>query len=526
MRSNFADDVQRCAILPKTMVTDAQLTTSGFDHARERAMVQIRSFFGYFSGSRLARVIAVIGLYALPAFLFLRRFGITDWDIWWHMATGRWILQHHAIPRTEPFTSIGVGQTWVAYSWVFDVLTEYLYRWFGFVGIVVYEALFHLVLGIALFHLVKSLLPHFWRSVAVTVLGLYVIDYLVSPRSSMLTILFGIVVLDILLSVRRTGNTRVLWLLAPIFVLWANWHIQFVYGLILVGVFAAEPLVNRIVWGKAAAVPPATSKPFWIALAGSVVATCVNPVGPYVYSIIPELMHEPKVFLIVDELRAMSFRQPQHYVVVLLALCAAVAIGWRRERKLLWPILLVFATVVALRSVKEIWFLSTIATCAIADGWVAGAWQERALFATRERLLVAVAVVAMLVAGWRRYDVSNAWLEMQVAGNFPEVASQYIEKNHLQGPLYNDFNWGGYLIWRLPGLLVSMDGRTNVYGDERVAHSMEVWGGKPVWKDDPELTGAKIILAKKNAPLTSILRLDPRYKIVFEDVQAVVFQPR
>jgi hypothetical protein len=148
------------------------------------------------------------------------------------------------------------------------------------------------------------------------------------------------------------------------------------------------------------------------------------------------------------------------------------------------------------------------------------------LFSSRERLLVAVAVLAVLVGGWRRYDVSNAWLEMQVAGNFPEVAAQYMDKNHLQGPLYNDFNWGGFLIWRLPGLLVSMDGRTNVHGDERVAHSIAIWSGKPEWVNDPELTHANIILAKKNAPLTSILRLDPRYKIVFEDVQAVIFQPR
>ena len=508
------------------MVTNIPPMATSFDNLRDHATKRGRSFIAYFSENKLARVIALIAIYAMPAFLFLRRFGVTDVDIWWHMATGRWILQHHAIPRTEPFALYGVGQPWIAYSWLFDLATECLYRWFGFLGIVIYEALLHLILAIALFHLVKSLLPHFWKSVALTGLCLYVIDYMVSPRPGMLTIFLGIVELDILISVRRTGNPRKLLLLPVIFVLWTNWHIQFVYGLILLGVFAAEPLANRIVWGKNAVVPLSPSKPFWLALLASFVATFANPAGPFLYATVREYMNEPKVFLIVDELRAMSFRQPQHYIVILLALGAALAIGWRREKCLLWPLLLVFATCVALRSVKEIWFLATIATCAIADGWVSGAWQERPFLVVRERLLVAAGVAAILVAGWRRYDVSNVWLEMQVAGNFPEVASQYIEKNQLQGPLYNDFNWGGYLIWRLPGLLVSMDGRTNVHGDERVAHSMAVWGGKPEWKDDPELTRANIILAKKNAPLTSILRLDPRFKIVFEDVQAVVFQPR
>ncbi len=171
----------------------------------------MRVVFSHLGNNRIVRLFAVVGIYAMPAFLFLRRFGVTDVDIWWHMATGRWILQHHAFPTTEPFSAGGAGRPWIAYSWLFDITTEYLYRWFGFVGIVVYELLFHIVLGIALFHLVKSLLPHFWRSIALTGVCLYVIDYMVTPRPGMLTILLGIVELDILLSVRRTGRARKLW---------------------------------------------------------------------------------------------------------------------------------------------------------------------------------------------------------------------------------------------------------------------------------------------------------------------------
>jgi hypothetical protein len=80
----------------------------------------------------------------------------------------------------------------------------------------------------------------------------------------------------------------------------------------------------------------------------------------------------------------------------------------------------------------------------------------------RERPIVALWVTAWLVIAYRRSDVSNSWLEMQVVGSFPEGASQFIEKHHLNGPLFNDFNRGGFLIWRLPQLPVAMDGRTNV----------------------------------------------------------------
>jgi len=508
------------------MVTTSKPVISQFEYVRARFMDRLLASFRFLSNAPLARVSAVIAICSMPAFFFIARFSVTDPDIWWHLATGRWILQHHAIPRTDPFSAYGIGKEWINYSWAFDVVVEWFYRWFGFVGIVLYQIIVQLVLAIALFQLVRSLLPHFWRSIAVTALGLFALDYIVGPRPGMLTVFFAILELGILLSVRRTGNTRRLWALPPMLLLWANWHIQFVYGLMLLGVFATEPILNRILLRGEVQKPAAPSKSFWIALLASVFATCVNPAGPFVYSIVLELMHQPKVYALVDELRSMSFRSPQHYVAMFLALGAAMAIGWRRDRRLLWPILLSISAIVAFRSVKEIWFLATISTCAIADGWVFGHIRVRPLFSFRERLLVAVGILAVLVIGWRRYDLSSAWVEMGVAGNFPEVASQYIEKHRLQGPLFNDFNWGGFLIWRLPGLPVAMDGRTNVHDDESVAHSLAVWNGKPEWAQDPELASAKIILAKKTTALASILRLDPRFKIVFEDQQAILFQPR
>jgi len=73
---------------------------------------------------------------------------------------------------------------------------------------------------------------------------------------------------------------------------------------------------------------------------------------------------------------------------------------------------------------------------------------------------------------------------------------------------------------------VAIDGRTNVHGDERVAHSSAVWSDKPGWDTDPELVHANIILAARDSTFAALLRLDPRFKIIFEDIQTDVFQPR
>jgi hypothetical protein len=77
---------------------------------------------------------------------------------------------------------------------------------------------------------VRSLLPRFWRAAAITGVGLYAMSWIIGPRPGMLTILFSMIELNILLSVRRTGTTKKLWLLPPMFVIWANWSFNLCTG--------------------------------------------------------------------------------------------------------------------------------------------------------------------------------------------------------------------------------------------------------------------------------------------------------
>jgi hypothetical protein len=476
----------------------------------------------------VVQLLAVIAMYSYTALRLIRHFSVVDPDIWWHIATGRWILQHHALPVNDPFSMYGATRPWLVYSWAFDLGAQTLFARFGLVGIFLLQVAVHVLVAAALYHLVKSLLPDFWRALALTAVSLYAISFIYAPRPGMATVLFTILELGTLLAVRRGESPKRLWLLPLIFVAWANIHIQFVYGLGLLGVFACEPILMRalrLTSDEETRTAFARARYLWAALGACLLATLVNPYGPKLYATVFDYMQQPKAYSLVMELRAMSFRQPEHYVAAFLGLCAAVAIGWRRERRPLWPMLLAIAAFVAFRSVKEIWFLSVIAASAIADGWVPIV-RERSL-ATREmwrnRLFVGAGVLALLLLAYRRYDVSNDWIAMQVAGSFPEASVSYIEKHQLPGPLYNDFTWGGYLIWRLPWLRVANDGRTNVHGDARVEQDWKVWSGKPGWDSDPELSAANLIVADKKYALTELLKRDARYRLVFEDKDAAVF---
>jgi hypothetical protein len=79
------------------------------------------------------------------------------------------------------------------------------------------------------------------------------------------------------------------------------------------------------------------------------------------------------------------------------------------------------------------------------------------------------------------------------------------------------------LIWSLPRLLVSMDGRTNLHGDQRIERSFNTWSGLRGWESDPELMKARLVIGDVNHALTAIMRTDPRFKLVYEDAIATVF---
>src|SRR4051812_29381417 len=64
-----------------------------------------------------------------------------DEDTWWHLAVGKWIVDHKAVPTEDPFSRIGQEQhiPWVAYSWLHEVGLYGAFRLGGLSGVVVFR---------------------------------------------------------------------------------------------------------------------------------------------------------------------------------------------------------------------------------------------------------------------------------------------------------------------------------------------------------------------------------------------------
>src|SRR5438128_6219922 len=167
----------------------------------------------------------------LTALLAFRR--LDDTDMWWHLAAGRWIVEHHAIPRTDTLSYMLHDAPWINLQWLFDLSVYSLYRTGGPTLLVLASTLLY---AGATALLLKSLRLALGPIAAclMTLWGVAIAQGRFVIRPEMASFLFLEIVLFVCATGSRTGGRR-LWLLPPVLAFWANTHGLFVIGAFVIG---------------------------------------------------------------------------------------------------------------------------------------------------------------------------------------------------------------------------------------------------------------------------------------------------
>jgi len=464
---------------------------------------------------------AITAVLAVPALLIITSgTAVTDPDIWWHLRTGQWMVEHRAWPQTDPFSSWAAGHSWAAYSWTFELLMLALYRQWGLPGIVFYTAVAALLIAWALLRLLRRYLRPA-EAAGLTALGMYLLYPMIWPRPGMLTIVFFILQLGFVLRARLDHDTSRGWWLPVLYLVWVNFHIQFIYGLFILVVAALEPFIRKLLGMTVDNRDWSTSRSLGKVFGICFLVTLINPYFISIYAVVWEYARQTKAFQYIIELQALDFRRVKDYVELFLAMATAFVMGWKRQVRPLLVILVIAATIAAFRAERDAWFLVAVSLAVIAYS-LSGEIQSARL-PQQHKAFVAAAVSLILVAGGILSHGSRpSSLASEMTEAFPVRACQFLEAGHYTGPLFNVLDWGGYLIWRLPQMQVAIDGRTNLYGDNYLSLMEDSWDGKPVWAFNKELDNAKVILAPSALPLTSILENLAKYQVVYDDGFAVV----
>lgn len=469
-------------------------------------------------GIRWAQALILLALYILPTLWCFRTAGFADVDVWWHMRSGEWILQHHSIPQTDPFSIFGAGKPWNAYSWLFDILIFQLFQKLGLTGLVTYSIAMVFAFVVLLHRMIRHLQPDFTIGILLTFAAAFCIAGLDSPRSWWFSILFFIIEVDILMQVRKSGKTRSLAWLPLVFALWANLHIQFIDGLIVMFLALMESVV-ALRWRRIEGSIPAGRLAAVSALC--MAAPLANPAGWGIYKTAYDTATQPGILYKISEMQSLSFRSLNDFGVLFFALLATAVLARARRTALFELLLLAFAVIVSFRSERDAWVV-VITACAILAAELPSTGANRLRLKTPAIAAVGMAAALLVAFVFEALHVDNARMQSVLAEHMPVRAVEVVKARGYGGPLFNDFNWGGYLMWdlRMP---VTIDGRAQVYGDDQLNQSLETWGGGPEWRSDPYLAKAGLVIGPAGSPLVQLLRMDSRFKLVFEDEVAAVF---
>ncbi|MFM7148715.1 MAG: hypothetical protein ACKO23_02630 [Gemmataceae bacterium] len=455
---------------------------------------------------------------------------LTDPDIWWHLRVGQWIVDNGRLPLNDPFSLPGQSVRWIAYSWLFEVVLYEGYRHLGLWAILLCRILGSMAVILGYFALAWHLTRRFMPSIVLTALVVLVITPVLNERPWLITILGSQATLAVLLRFQEPGSLpRWVWLLPLVFVLWANTHIQFVYGLILLAIGLVAPLADRLLPTAFQGTALVAWEPRWWKLAGlaagCIAATLATPFHWHLYEVVVEYATQPGPFRWVDELMAPNFRDPADWVLLALTCLACVCLRGHSRGSFAW-ILLACAVILGFRARRDGWIVGLTAL------FVIGTYLRDRLSSSEEPwpgvflwIGTSLAVLGSLALASSLRDLREPALEKVVAHHFPAKAVQHIQEQRYPGPLFNPFDWGGYLIWALPEYPVTLDGRTNLHGDSRIERHLSVWAGQRSWKTDPDLSGAGLILVPVSTPLYSLLKADTAYRKTHEDELAAVFVP-
>lgn len=469
------------------------------------------------------RALIWVLVYSIPTFQSI--LPVDDPDLWWHLRTGQWILQHGYVPMVDTFSTYGMGKPWIAYSWLFEIIIYVIYSMSGLIGIVIFTMLMSLLIALTVHALIRRAQLPFVIEITLMAVALGSMKPVISPRSWLFSILFFAVELLVVFNVRRSGKTILLWTLPPLFAIWANFHIQFIYGLAVIGFLLAEVIFNRFYHPKPVTKPSASiqlAPLFGVAIA-SILAIFLTPYHYHLLRPILEISTQTGAFLNVSELHPLFFRSPADWFVLGLTLIAVFVLGWERKWQMFPLLLLLMGVALGFRARRDAWVV--VLTAVAIVGYFRSFDASKDEFSiTKPRILgIAAAILffAYLIGDYR--GITKQRLQIFVEQRFPAKAVDFIIENRLSGPLFNNFDWGGYLIWRLHNLPVSIDNRMNVHGDDRIERSLATWAGYEGWRKDPELATARLVVAELWRPLVSLLRADPRFKLVYQDSTAAVF---
>ncbi len=465
------------------------------------------------------RFLPIAMLITLGTFL-----GATDLDLWWHLRTGQLIISGYPMMSSDPFSWTTSGRTWFLHEWLSEAIIYWVQSNLGF-GVAVAISAISIVTTLAIaYRLALRVCSRELIVAGVLLLSATMLLQFATVRPQVFTwLFFAIFVRQLYLNYQ--GERVSLWPLPLLMVVWSNMHLGYLFGLMTVWIW----VVSIFLRDPRAGFGP-VREPLILAVLCSL-APAISPIGPRALLVpVDYLGNHSVAFSSIVEWRSPDFHSIR-FVPLLASLATLLATGLPTGRRHLFGLLLsLVVLVLTLMSLRNIPLFAVvflpIASQAIAQRWPGQRGRLQIGIPAMNWALVTI-TTALLIAMLSLLKDSQVHSEPNVSEDLPSAGVAYIREHELGSRMLNSYEWGGYLIAELyPQVKVSIDGRSELYGNELLSQYLTLVNLEPGWRTQLARMGPDFILLPKKAALAEELRYEPGWKLAFEGPVEVIFIPK
>jgi hypothetical protein len=465
----------------------------------------------------------LLGTLLVAVNVFIERSLRIEPDTWWHTKLGEIILSTKHWPQVDTWSFTAYGLPRVAYEWGGEVALALTWRLGGLRGL---EALLMLLTSVILL-----LLYHYTYLRCGNSKAAFVATLLVTPIAAMCFTLrpqligyIFLLITMIFLERFRLGLQKTVWILPPLFLLWVNTHSSFCLGFVFLGLYWASGLVT-FSWGGLSAERWRPSQRLHLELVAllSLMVLPLTPYGTRLATVPFEVASSlPVNFANIMEWQPLpiGFWQAKLLLVFLFVfIIAQVTLRPRyRLEELAFFFLVAYSTFVHCRFAILYALVFAPLAAPILCRWVPtydARFDKRALNAA----LIVVAVVTMA-----HYFPSQANLREKIKEAYPVQAVEYLQQHPVPGPMFNEYGFGGYLVWSMPTHKVFIDGRGDVFEQAGVfSDYVGVMNLKPEALAILRSYNIESCLIPRDAPLATLLAARSDWKRVYDDKLSAIF---
>ncbi len=504
------------------------------------------------------RWLALTLLFLMLGLFFCQKIQFVTADLGRHIKNGEIFFREHKIPATNYYSFTEPEYPFINHHWGAGVVFYLIGKSFGFYGLSVFYTLILLIASGLMFRLACRLANFEW-AYFFTVLTMPLLALRTEVRPEGFSYLFIAVLLNILFAVKDGKVSRkILWVLPVIELIWVNVHIFFIFGLFLTAVFCLDAWLTNL--------PREVRKQFLLVLVLSTATCFINPMGLKGF-LEPFMIFRKYGYELVENQTVifMCKRFPDdpiypHFIgaFVVLVIGFILNLFKKRDKNLFLPFLvMVFSSAFGWKAIRGIslfgLLLIPFGAILFFQG-VSSLKEKQRRFIEKGVLAIAVAV---LVSGiiWKNQYYSAYYQthpDMSIPGlykekgwflktlrNLPQLpglkpmsnaSAEFFRQNHLQGPIFNNYDIGSYLIFHLfPQEKVFVDNRPEAYSVEFFKNIyIRMQEDEGVWKNLSEKYHINVIYFYRHdltpwAQPFLIRRVqDPGWVPVFVDLYTII----